>query len=74
MDAAAGVKRLGGGLLAVALVGYALVWTLFAIVILAVGEGPKNWIGWLVIIANPLSLGIAGGLIQRHRTRKSADG
>ena len=74
MDAAAGVKRVGTGLLAVVLVGYALVWTLFAIVILAVGEGPKNWVGWLVIIANPLSLGITAGLIQRLLTRKSANG
>ena len=74
MDAAAGVKRIGVVALAVVLIGYALVWTLFATVILAVGEGPRNWIGWLVIVANPLSLGITAGLIQRHRTRKSANG
>lgn len=64
------MKQVGRVLLGILIVAYATVWTVFAVVMLAVFEPPRNWIGWSVIIFNPAVLTATAILIERYRQRR----
>lgn len=56
------------------MVVYVFVWLGFAAIMVLTGQGPKNWIGWMVIIANPFLFAFLIGLVQRARLRRQANG
>jgi hypothetical protein len=70
----ADMRILGRTLLALLVVGYAFTWIGFAILMLFTWEGPKNWIGWLVVIANPATLVALLVTISRYNQRRAEHG
>ena len=56
---------------ALILVFYLMLWTPLAIVMLFVWELPGNWIGWSVLMGNPIFLAALAGLFMRSRQRTS---
>lgn len=70
----ANMTILGRTLLALLVGGYAFTWFGFAMLMSFTGEGPKNWIGWLVVIANPATLVAVLVTISRYNQRRAEHG
>ncbi|MBX3563825.1 MAG: hypothetical protein KF730_04525 [Sphingomonas sp.] len=68
------MKWAGKLLLALLMVAYAMIWTGLALVMLFSREWPTHWVGWAVIIANPLLLATVAGLFERYRQKGSYHG